>query len=465
MSPIEAQPGTAPPEPAALRYLEGNYAPVRDEILATDLVVTGVIPDGLEGMLLRNGPNPVADGGPRHHWFTGSGMIHAIELGGGAARSYRNRWVRTAATADELGQPDPGGPVDVMPAGGSAANTNIVGHAGRLLALVENGLPHEVTPELETVGRFDFDGRLRTPMTAHPKVDPVTGEMHFFGYSVLEPPHLTYHVAGPDGVLTSSEPVDGAGPSMYHDFAMTETRVAFFDLPCAFDLELAMGGWFPFSWQPDHEPRIGVLDRGAPGSDVRWIACQPCYVYHPFNAYDDGDRMIIDVVQYARMFDRSRHGPFDDGEPSVHRWTIDIVAGTFGDELIAEGAVEFPRIDERRIGRRHSLGYALTLEPSESGLDFGRRIARLDLDRGIVVHHDLGAGRRGSEPVFVPDPASTAEDEGWLLVVTYDENTNTSALLVLDASDLGTKASVLATVQLPQRVPFGFHGNWIPGSR
>ena len=179
----------------------------------------------MRGRLLRNGPNPIAPDPAEYHWFIGDGMLHAIELRDGKAASYRNRWVRTDQALDLLGEdPIPGQPDDVFPVGSSVANTHVVTHAGKIFALVEVCLPTQVRPDLSTVGRFDFGGKLRSAMTAHPKVDPVTGEMLFFGYDAFGPPWLRYHVVDVDGELVRSEDIDIEGPSMVHDFAITETQ-------------------------------------------------------------------------------------------------------------------------------------------------------------------------------------------------------------------------------------------------
>ncbi len=141
-------------------YLAGNFAPVTDERDDAELPVTGAIPPGLDGILLRNGPNPITPDPPSYHWFVGDGMLHGVELRDGAAR-YRNRWVRTDAACAALGEEPPAGqPADVFVGGSSVANTHVVAHAGRILALVEVSLPTEVRPDLTTVGRFDFDGAL-----------------------------------------------------------------------------------------------------------------------------------------------------------------------------------------------------------------------------------------------------------------------------------------------------------------
>jgi carotenoid cleavage oxygenase len=441
------------------RYLQGNFAPVTEEVTAFDLPTTGAIPAEISGRLIRNGPNPI---GPQdeatYHWFTGDGMLHGIELRDGRAASYRNRWVRTDRAAELLGEePIPGQPADVFPGGGSVANTHVVPHAGKILALVEVCLPTEVTPDLDTVGRTDFGGRLRSAMTAHPKSDPLTGELHFFGYDVMGPPWLRYHVLDRDGNLVRSEDIDVAGPVMIHDFAITEHHVVFFDLPVVFDLEL-VGKRFPFSWKPEYGARVGVMPRGGGNEDVVWSEVETCYVFHPLNAYDDGDRVVVDVARHATMFASDQNGP-SGGEPTLDRWTIDPTARKVVEERLDDHPQEFPRIDDRLTGRRHRYGYGTTFGTGDDGLRIGG-LLKHDLQAGTTTVWDPGQGRSASEAVFIPASEVAGEDEGWLLSVVYDGDRDGSDLVILDARDFG--GDPVATVRLPQRVPFGFHGSWVP---
>ncbi len=139
----------------ANRYLEGAYAPLAEEYTVTDLDVVGAIPDYLDGRYLRNGPNPIGKIDPeRYHWFAGDGMVHGLRLRDGKAEWYRNRYVRGPQACRALGEPEPKGRFKVA---GLGANTNVIGHAGRTLALVEGGLAqYELTDELDTVGAWDF---------------------------------------------------------------------------------------------------------------------------------------------------------------------------------------------------------------------------------------------------------------------------------------------------------------------
>jgi len=431
-------------------FLSGNFAPVTEEVTATDLPVTGALPRELAGRFVRNGPNPHTGTSP--HWFLGDGMLHGVELRDGHAAGYRNRYVQTRQLTDEhAAYVDDQGHADFTV---GAANTHVIGHAGRILALVESSYPYEVTPELATVGCFDFDGRLRTPMTAHPKLDPASGELHFFGYS-FAPPYLTYHVADADGTLVRSEEISVRGPTMMHDFNLTERFVVFMDLPVVFDLDLAIQGTMPYRWDDDYGARLGVLPRDGTDADVQWFEIDPCYVFHPMNAYDADGAITLDVVRYPQLWAGSNR----DFDAAAHltRWTIDLAVGAVKEEQLDDRGTEFPRVDPRVVGRRHRFGYAVQTDvdaQTRSGV-----LIKYDQAEGSARTHHFGAGREAGEPVFVPSADGRAEDDGWVMTYVFDAARDTSDFVLLDARDF--EGPPVATVPLPQRVPAGFHGSWI----
>lgn len=441
-------------------YLEGNFAPVLEERSDDHVLeVTGAVPPDLEGRLLRNGPNPVtvptdpAD----YHWFTGDGMLHAVSLGGGRATGYRNRWVRTRRLASTVGTTAPKGPREPVD---GPANTHVIRHAGTTLALVESGFPHAISPELDRARIHDFDGALSSPMTAHPKLDPDTGELVFFGVDLFGPPFLRYHVVDATGMLTVTEDIEIPRATMIHDFAVTATRAVFLDQPVVFDLALAATGRpLPFRWAPDAGSRVGVLPRDGRGTDVTWVSMDPSYVFHVVNAFDDGDRTVLDVVRYDSVFDTAPGEVLTRSLPSLHRWTVDPGGNRVLEERLDDLPVEFPRIDPAVAGRPHRYAYAVrqgddTDQPTFDGL------VKYDLARDESERYEPGPGRSPGEPVFVRAADGAAEDEGWVLSVVYDAARDASDLVILDATSFA--GPPVATVHLPARVPFGFHGSWIP---
>ncbi|MFK4101930.1 carotenoid oxygenase family protein [Streptomyces sp. NPDC019531] len=441
-------------------YLRGRFAPVPEESTATDLTVRGLLPPELDGHYLRNGPNPLP-GEDTGHWFSGPGMLHGVRLRGGRAEWYRNRWVRTREleghpfVRDDL----------TLDLTATPANTHVIRHAGTVLALHEAGLPHWVTPSLETVGPYDFAGRLTTAMTAHPKEDPVTGELHLFGTG-FTPPYLTYHRVTAEGLLLDSRTVDVPGPTMMHDFAITEHHIVWLDLPVVFDPALAGRRGMPYRWDDGYGARLGVMPRTPGSTQVDWFDVDPCYVFHVGNAHEDASgRIVLDAVRYDR--DGFRHcwsslaghtspvgpaarAPRPRRAPAVlHRWTLDpAVPRQVTESRLDDRAAEFPTHNRARTGRPHRYLYTVR--------DDG--IVKHDLTRDSTRTYETPGGRHAGEAVFVPAVDGTGEDEGWLLSLVSDDDGAAGELLVLDAVDL----SVQAVVELRHPVPAGFHGSWLP---
>src|SRR5512139_1582322 len=477
------------------RYLEGGFAPVTREQTITDLAVTGTIPAHLDGRYLRNGPNPVAEVDPEtYNWFLGDGMVHGVRIRDGRAEWYRNRWIRSPQVASALGERPPAAPGGPPPAR-LGANTNVIGHAGRTLALIEGGTPNYVlTDDLETVGLCDFEGTMPGGYTAHPKRDPATGELHAVSYFFGWGDRVRYSVVGPDGRVRRTVDVQVSGSPMMHDFSLTESHVVFYDLPVTFDARKAVAGAvpgflraparlvlsaligrvripdpisaqafrrpsatraLPYSWNPRYPARVGVMPRDGGAGDVRWYEVEPCYVFHPLNAYDDGDAIVLEVVRHAKVFDRDALGPTE-GAPTLVRWTIDQVSGKVREEPIDDRLQEFPRVDERLIGSRHRYGYAVGF--ADGGTD--GTLLKHDRVKGTSMTRSFGPGREAGEFVFEPSSPGAAEDEGVLMGFVYDKATDRSDLMLLDAQTLET----VAAVHLPGRVPHGFHGNWVPSA-
>jgi carotenoid cleavage dioxygenase len=450
-------------------FLKDNYAPWPMEGDAPDLAIEGEVPRELNGTFYRNGPNPAYEPLGRYHWFDGDGMIHAITLRDGRA-SYRNRWVRSAGLAEEraAGRATFRGLLEMtpteMPRFKNTANTNIVWHAGKLLALQEVSLPTQLVPcSLETIGEWDFAGKLSTAMTAHPKMDPETGEMLFFGYSPF-PPYLVYHVADRSGALVRSEPIDLAWPSMIHDFAVTKDHVVFILCPLVFSFENVRERGGVFSFESERPTRLGVMPRSGGNADVRWFETDASYVFHPLNAYDEDGKIIVDVARYNRldfMSSRAARQPEWEGDNAarLHRWTIDLAGGGVRSAPLDDVSCEFPRADERRLGRRHRFGYAAVApEKVASNMPAWSSIRRYDLDRGKFDTRTFAPGSGAGEPLFIPRTATSAEDDGWVLALVYDGERDASDFWVLDARDIAGEA--VARIKLPHRIPYGFHGNW-----
>jgi carotenoid cleavage oxygenase len=437
-------------------FLSGNFAPVADEHTAKALRVSGRIPEQLEGRLLRIGPNPIAADPARYHWFLGNGMVHGVELRGGRAVGYRSRFVRDDELVAAKGWPPVAGPQREFSLGGGLANTNVIAHAGKTFAIVEGGnLPVELDRDLETRARSDFAGTLPAGFSAHPKRDPDTGELHAAVYAVGAQ-QIQYVVVGVDGRVRKAVSVPVPGAPMVHDCALTPNYFVLLDLPVVLDTEALDQGALPYAWQPEYGARVGLLPRDGRAEDVIWREVEPCFVYHPLNAFEDGDgRVVMDVVRHPQSFASARYRA-SEGPPTLDRWIVDPRGGPVKEERLDDRPQEFPRLDERLVGKRHRFGYAIEIGP---GFRF-EALLKHDLRTGRTERHEEGPARLFMEPVFVPRHAGADEDDGWVLAYTYDAESDRSDVVILEARDF--TAPPIATIHLPVRVPFGFHGNWIP---
>lgn len=452
-----------------------NLAPIPMECDAPFLKVVGELPRELNGTLYRNGPNPQFET-PGSHWFVGDGMLHAFHIENGRA-SYRNRWVRTPKFVAEhdagralyrgFGHKLPDAPASLGSDSG-AANTNIIFHAGRLLALEEGHAPTEIEPgTLTTLGYQNYRGRIGGPFTAHPKIDPVTGEMNFFGYNArgIFSPTISVGAIDASGIVTRFERFDAPYASMVHDFIVTENHLLFPILPITGSMDRARSGRPPYAWEPDKGSYVGVMKRGGSADDIRWFRAEACYVFHVMNAWDDGDRIIADVMQSeeAPLFTHPDGSPTDPAKSSARlcRWTFDLASNTdgFTRTYLDDVTGEFPRIDERRAGLVSTQGWYACDNPAPGASSAFSGITHVGRGGIRLGQYMLPLGDSISEPVFVARDSDAAEGDGWLLAVVWRARQNRSDLAVFNASDLAI--GPIALVQLGHRVPSGFHGNWV----
>lgn len=434
-------------------HLIGNWAPVKEEITEHNLEIKGEVPRDLNGLFVRNGMNPVS--GYSDHWFFGNGMLHGIYLENGKA-SYKNRYVKTPYYENDLNVISSFGDLSASP-----ANTHIVNHAGKLLALEETSLPWELNRDLETIGVEDYKGKLITAMTAHPRVCPETEEMLFFAYSMMGEPYLYYHRVSKQGELVQTEAIEIPRPVMMHDWNITRNYVVFMDLPIVSDMDLAVSTGSPFGFKPECGARLGVMPRDGNNSDVRWFDIDPCFVFHSFNSFEEGNKIIL----YVSRQQEAMVGGFKDiygGEKTVARlwrWIIDLENGRVSEEQLDDGACDFPRVNDNRIGLHTEYGYCMQIKTDVESLTFGETLFKYHLESGKRTDHHLGSNVAGGEPVFAPKPGSTKEDQGWILSLVHDRNTRKSKLVIVDAEAFDQEP--VAEVMIPQRVPYGAHGSWI----
>jgi carotenoid cleavage dioxygenase len=444
-------------------YLQGAFAPTQSELdSAPATVVAGELPHDLQGTYSRNGPNPrFPPLGSYTYPLDGDGMIHAVRFEGGRA-SYTNRYVRTPSIAAEerAGRALWGGVMTpVMPPPEEAGelngqykdlpDINVVRHGGRLLALAEGGRPFEMTPQLATVGPYYFGGKLAQGICAHPKIDPLTGEMIAFRYA-FEKPFLSWSVIDRDGNVSRAEqPIDIDAPYMIHDCALTRSYLVLFVCPAPFDLASAE----VLRWAPERGTRIALVPRD--GSEVAWIDTEAFWVWHFANAFDevDANGATTVVVDYP-VWSALPLGP-STATGHVARARIDPVQRRVAFDTIDTRMAEFPRIDDRRLGTPHRYFYCAGKD-EEMGRGAFNRIRRYDARSGESVEYAPERGRVG-EPVFAPSSNDPGESAGYVLTYVYDGDTTDVA--ILRAADLA--GDPVCVLRMPQRVPMGLHGCWV----
>jgi len=465
-------------------YLNGLYAPVKEEVSAEDLPVIGEIPRDLYGAYFRNGPNPAEPPKGMHHWFDGDGMIHGIWFENGKAR-YRNRYVRTEDFKLNGASPFGGIFEPSRDAKGrkvhyrDTANTDVIVHNGKLLALwYISGQPVAVDLDaLETIRTENFNGALPHNMSAHSKTDPVTGELLFFDYALYEPKMWTGTISA-EGALTHFQEVDLPGPRLPHDMGLTENYVVLHDLPVVFSDQAIRNRM----WQihvANQPTRFGIVPRKGPNSNQgpKWFEFPTCYVYHVINCWEEGDEVVMAACKmvpnglepnpaygpYAAMADvlALRAQPF--------RWRMNLKTGVGREEQIDDALSEFPVVNLDFTGRKTRYSYHVVfddcIEQRFSAL------VKYDLETGAFERHDFPRGVYGSEPAFAPrsrmrsnqNPSlgATEEDDGWLVTFTADTDGNSEAHII-DARNMSGPA--IARIKVPQRIPIGFHGTWAKGA-
>ncbi len=248
---------------------------------------------------------------------------------------------------------------------------------------------------------------------------------------------------------------------MMHDWNVTANHVVFMDLPVVFDLQAAMRGEPPIAFRPDAGARLGVMKRNGGGGQVRWFDIAPCYVFHPVNAHEEGDSIVLHVCRQEEAMAGGFANLYD-GEKTtgrLWRWTLDLAAGTVREEQLDDAAADFPRVNDTRVGLPARWAYTASLDATAPSLTLGGNLYKYDLPRGTRLTRTLGRDDHAGEPVFIPRKDATAEDDGWVMALSHDEATDQSRLLIVDAQDFDGPA--VAEVIMPRRVPYGAHGNWM----
>ena len=466
----------------------GYAAPVRIEGTVTDLEIVGEIPVGLDGDYVRNSADHAYPPLFANDIFlNGDGMLHRVRIADGRA-SLTTRYVDTeklklerAAGRALFGQYRNPFTDDPSVAGKdrSTANTSVVWHGGKLLALKEAARPVEIDRDsLATIGTHDFDGALTSEtFTAHPKIDPATGEMVAFGYFTkgVADRLIELYFIDPAGTLMRTERFDAPYPSMVHDFMLSEHYAVFTICPMVCDWDRVKAGEAFFHWDDRKDTMVGVVPRAPGGGQaVRWFkAPRPVMETHTFNAWEDGDKLhlehFITQTGWLSQFPDLNNPGTREQPPFAYRWTIDLAANDdgFTSEKLFPHIGEMPMIDLRQATKRtRHFWFGNSNTDLGPMLDFGPKgppftcLGHYDAATDIMDYYYAGPDSSPEEPVFVPRCAEAPEGDGWLLSIVGRRGENRTDLVILDALDLA--AGPVATLRFPSRVHEGFHGIWIP---
>jgi carotenoid cleavage dioxygenase len=467
-------------------YRTGPWRPQTTEWDADDLTaVDGEIPRDLDGIYLRNTENPLHPALKAYHPFDGDGMLHMVGFRDGKA-FYRNRFVRTDGflAENEAGEPLwPGLAEPVQLAKREhgwgartrmkdASSTDVIVHRGvALTSFYQCGDLYRVNPYSgEALGKESWNGRFPTDwgVSAHPKVDSKTGELLFFSYSKRDP-YMRYGVVDENSELVHYVDIPLPGPRLPHDMAFTENYVILNDFPLFWDPALLEHDVHLPRLYPDLPSRFAILPRRGGTADIRWFEADPTFVLHFVNAYEDGDEIVLDGFfegdpspvdiggsKWDKLF---RFLALDRLQSRLHRWRFNLATGTVREERLSESITEFGTINPDYAAGDYRYAYAATGKPGWFLFD---GLVKHDLRAGTQQGFRFGDGVYGSETAMAPRVGATGEDDGYLVTLTTDMNTETSYCVIFDATRIAD--GPVCKLQLPERISSGTHSTWAPGA-
>ncbi len=453
----------------------GPFAPVTDELVLDDLPVEGTIPVDLNGVYLRNGPNPRFKPQGAYHPFDGDGMLHAAEFRDGTV-TYRNKWVRTQGWLDDDAagrethwgvRQTLKGRTDMVLA--DAANTDVLGHAGYAVATwYLSGEPHRIDPvSLQTVGTGDYVSGPGKGISAHGKVDEDTGELMFFDYFDFAP-FMTYSVVDAEGELVHHVPVELPGDRLPHDMGITKNYSILHDLPVYHDEEALQAGRHKIRFNAQMPARFGVIPRRGAADSIRWFEFSPCFLYHVVNCWEEGDEVVMVACRFMPTLDEN--GTIDEQRTArmiaelgmdarLWRYRMNMVTGETHEECLnADYNIEFPSFNTAYTGQRSQWAYLVDHSPQ--GLHWtGIRKMNTDTGESAGNWSDGPEDTWYSEPWFAPADNPRSEDHGYVITFAWNTRTERQELQVFDAQTI--ERGPVARIALPRHVPVGFHACWM----
>ena len=478
---LDELPSTLPSDDTH-RYRSGAWKPQNVERKAWDMPVQGEIPTDLAGVYLRNTENPLHDSVQQYHPFDGDAMIHSINFADGEA-VYHNRFVRTPGLLAELeaqrslwagcAEPSSVAEREGCSTHGhmkDAASTDVVVHQGKAIASFwQCGELHQMDPvSLEAAGLTQWPGMPARGISAHTKVDEITGELLWFSYGI-EKPYLQVGSVNATGGVEFQRDVEMAGPRLPHDMAFTENYLIVNDCPLYLEQGAIDSGVYGPRFHADEPTRFGLVPRSGDGT-VRWFDAEPTFVLHWINAYEDGNEVVLDgffqrnpspAVNPEASFEDNvfRYLDMYQLQPEVRRWRFNLDTGRTVEETLSDRVTEFGMINGRYGGRPYRYSYNAL--PCEGWFGF-RGLIKHDVVSGTETVYELPEGVHNSETVMAPREGSQAEDDGYLVTFVSDMNDDSSSCMIFDAAD--PAAGPVATIGLPERIASGTHATWAPAS-
>jgi len=455
----------------------GFNSPTRFEADVYDCEVWGQIPTDIEGTFVRMQCD-FEYRPPKNEWmtgFNGDGHISRFRFANGSV-DYKGRYVKTQRIMAERAArkrlfgvyrnhftDDP----SVANISRSAANTHSYWHGGKLFVLKEDSLPWTVDPHtLETLGPWDFNGKYTaTSMSAHPKIDPVTGEMIAYGYQAKGDlsDDIAVYTMNPKGEIIKEVWLKSPYLGIIHDIAITQKYVLIPVIARTTSLERLKSGEPMWEWNGNLPTMVGVLPRHGEAKDVRWYKGPARNTLHFLNATDRGSKITMELPTSSGERDPSQ----------IRRWTFDLKSkkDSFQEDVVSTTPGILPRMDDRflsldyryaYVGSRDTSVPADTKRAPGMGPFTSNVMQRLDTKTGEIKQCHVEPVQSLQENMFVPRKGSTEEGDGYVMAVASNYESMTSDLVIADARRI--EEGVIATVKLPFRLRSGTHTNWFPQS-